>query len=164
MINYKGYSGLMMVDPEEGVISGRVLGIRDVVTFEGDTVVEAVQAFKDSVDDYLVFCAEQGVAPDKPFSGKFVVRIPPSLHRTLVFAAEARGTSLNTLVEETLSSAMRTLRPEARPPEPVGDPAAVEPADPAVAALLRKRGAAKAEAKSKPQPKRQARKTKTPAK
>ena len=56
MIEYQGYSGLMEVDVEDGVISGRVLGIRDVVTFEGGTVVEAIQAFHDSVDDYLAFC------------------------------------------------------------------------------------------------------------
>src|SRR3954452_21055649 len=98
MIEYKGYSGLMEVDAEDGVISGRVLGIRDVVTFEGDTVPEAIQAFRDSVDDYLEFCAERGVAPEKPFSGKFIVRISPELHHALAVKAESRRMSLNSLV------------------------------------------------------------------
>src|SRR4051794_1033541 len=104
MIEYKGYSGRFDVDLEDGVISGRVLGIRDVVTFEGDTVAEAVKAFHDSVDDYLDFCAQSGTAPDRPFSGKFVVRIPPELHRALAITSEARGVSLNAYVEESLAS------------------------------------------------------------
>jgi predicted HicB family RNase H-like nuclease len=110
MVEYKGYSGLIEVDVEDGVISGRVLGIRDVVTFEGDTVPEAIQAFHDSVDDYLEFCAERGVAPDKPFSGKFIVRIRPELHRTLAIAAESRGMSLNAYVEESLASDSTTRK------------------------------------------------------
>jgi predicted HicB family RNase H-like nuclease len=114
MIECKGYSGLMGVDTEVGVISGRVLGIRDVVTFEGQTVPEAIQAFRDSVDDYLDFCAERGVAPDKPFSGKFIVRIRPELHRKLAIAAEARGKSLNAHVEETLEGRTTWDLPEGR--------------------------------------------------
>jgi predicted HicB family RNase H-like nuclease len=104
VIEYKGYYGLMDVNIEDRVISGRVLGIRDVVTFEGDTVAEAEQAFRDSVDDYLDFCAERGVSPDKPFSGKFVVRISPELHRALAVAAETHKVSLNALVEDVLSA------------------------------------------------------------
>ncbi|PZD71336.1 hypothetical protein C1752_06615 [Acaryochloris thomasi RCC1774] len=64
MLNYKGYTGQLNIDIEAGLIFGRVLGIRDVVTFKGDTVVEAKQAFQDSVDDYLEFCQELGQEPD----------------------------------------------------------------------------------------------------
>ncbi len=137
MIEYKGYSGLMEVDTEDGVISGRVLGVRDVVTFEGDTVPEAIQAFHDSVDDYLDFCAERGVALEKPFSGKFIVRIRPELHRRLAFLAEASRQSLNAFVAEMLERGT-VSEPTAKPfrildvqPIPVtGEPLTAELIDP----------------------------------
>jgi predicted HicB family RNase H-like nuclease len=66
MLSYKGYSGQCEVDFEAGIIFGRVSGIRDVVTFQGDNVAEAKQAFYDSVDDYLEFCQERGKEPDRP--------------------------------------------------------------------------------------------------
>jgi predicted HicB family RNase H-like nuclease len=122
MVEYKGYSGTFDVDLEDGVISGRVLGIRDVVTFEGETVAKTVQAFRDSVDDYLDFCAQTGTAPDKPFSGKFVVRIRPELHRALAITSEARGMSLNAYVEESLAAHLPSeVSPAAAP---AGFPAA----------------------------------------
>ena len=65
MLKYKGYIGT--VEPEDGIFFGRVAGLRDVVTFEGSTYAEVEQAFRDSIDDYLAFCAE---ASDRPFSGK----------------------------------------------------------------------------------------------
>ncbi|SIO38657.1 Predicted nuclease of the RNAse H fold, HicB family [Singulisphaera sp. GP187] len=103
MIEHRGYSGLLELKVEDGVIAGRILGIRDIVTFEGDTVAEAENAFRDSVDDYLALCEERGVAPEKPFSGKFVLRIRPELHRALAIAAESQGVSLNSFVEGALT-------------------------------------------------------------
>jgi predicted HicB family RNase H-like nuclease len=66
MLTYKGYTGHCEIDFEAGIIFGRVAGIRDVVTFQGDDVTEAKQAFYDSVDDYLEFCQELGKEPNKP--------------------------------------------------------------------------------------------------
>jgi predicted HicB family RNase H-like nuclease len=66
MLNYKGYIGQMEVDAETGFIFGRILDIRDVVTFKGEAVAEAKQAFQDSVDDYLDFCLNLDQSPDKP--------------------------------------------------------------------------------------------------
>jgi predicted HicB family RNase H-like nuclease len=60
MLNHKGYVGHMEVDDEAGIIFGRILDIRDVITFRGETVTEAKEAFQDSVDDYLNFCEEIG--------------------------------------------------------------------------------------------------------
>src|SRR4051812_12514268 len=105
MMTHKGYSGVAEIDFETGMIHGRVVGLRDVITFQGETVAEASKAFRDSVDDYLEFCASRGESPEKPFSGRFLVRMAPSLHRTLVEKAAAMGTSLNALVESTLSGA-----------------------------------------------------------
>ncbi len=77
MLNYKGYTGHIEFDDEAGLFHDKVLDTKDVVTFQGRSVDEIVQAFRDSVDDYLDFCAERGEKPDKPFSGKFVLRMNP---------------------------------------------------------------------------------------
>ena len=77
-MKYKGYTGIAEFDDDSGVIFGRVIGLRDVITFQGESVAEVTQAFHDSVDDYLEFCASRGESPDKPFSGQFVLRIAPS--------------------------------------------------------------------------------------
>jgi predicted HicB family RNase H-like nuclease len=66
MMTYKGYTGSVEVDTEAEILFGRVVGLRDVVTFQGKTVAEARKAFQDSVDDYLAFCAERGETPEKP--------------------------------------------------------------------------------------------------
>jgi predicted HicB family RNase H-like nuclease len=103
MMKYKGYTGLPEIDEQAGVIFGRVIGLRDVITFQGTSVTEATQAFHDSVDDYLEFCAERGEQPEKPYSGNFVVRVAPELHRALANSAEAQNVSLNHLVEAALA-------------------------------------------------------------
>jgi predicted HicB family RNase H-like nuclease len=76
MMEYKGYIGKVEFDDEAGILNGEVLNIRDVITFEGTSVEEIYQPFRDSVDDYLDFCARRGESPEKPFSGKFVARLP----------------------------------------------------------------------------------------
>jgi predicted HicB family RNase H-like nuclease len=105
MLNYKGYSGQIEVDIEAGILFGRVLGIRDVVTFKGATVEEAVQAFRDSIDDYLEFCQERGEEPNKPFSGKLAFRTTPERHRQVYIAAQKTGKSINAWMDEVLSRA-----------------------------------------------------------
>jgi predicted HicB family RNase H-like nuclease len=103
-MKYKGYTGVVEFDEESGSLYGRVIGLRDVITFQGESVAEVTQAFHDSVDDYLEFCAKRGRTPDKPYSGQFVLRIDPGLHRALSHAAEEKGQSLTSLVEETLAA------------------------------------------------------------
>ncbi|MEX2286324.1 MAG: type II toxin-antitoxin system HicB family antitoxin [Planctomycetaceae bacterium] len=106
MMEYKGYIGKVEFDDEAGVFHGEVVNTRDVITFQGDSVPRLKKAFQDSVDDYLAFCAERGEAPDKPFSGQFVTRIPPELHRKLNLAASLSGKSLNAWVSEQLQTAV----------------------------------------------------------
>jgi predicted HicB family RNase H-like nuclease len=96
------------VDLDAGVLRGKVVNTRDTITFQGKTVEEAMQAFRDSVDDYLEFCASSGDPPEKPFSGKFIVRVRPELHRDLSAIAQSSGMSLNKLVlSELLKLARR---------------------------------------------------------
>ncbi len=105
-MNYKGYTGKIVdFDEETGYLHGRVLGIRDVVTFEALTIKEAIEEFQRSVNDYLAFCAEQGKDPAKPYSGVFNVRLAPEVHRDVAIAAETAGVSLNTWVSDTLIKA-----------------------------------------------------------
>lgn len=77
IFSYKGYTGEVEIDGDADVLTGHVLDIRDVVTFEGETVAEVKQAFRDSVDDYLDFCQELGRKANKPFSGKLAFRTNP---------------------------------------------------------------------------------------
>jgi predicted HicB family RNase H-like nuclease len=107
MMEYKGYFGKVEIDEEAGILHGEVINIRDVVTFEGQTVDELQQAFRDSVEDYLAFCAQRGEAPEKPFSGKFVIRLPTELHRRAYVKAKLADKSLNSWVTEVLETAVQ---------------------------------------------------------
>jgi predicted HicB family RNase H-like nuclease len=108
-MKYKGYSATAEFDAEAGVFFGRVIGLRDVITFQGTSVAELTQAFHDSVNDYLEFCAERGEQPEKPYSGHFVVRITPELHRAAANWADAKNVSLNRAVESILETTLGGL-------------------------------------------------------
>src|SRR4051812_30778720 len=98
MMEYKGYAGHAEFDDAAGIIHGEVVGIKDVVTFRGESVAELRQAFRDSVDEYLAFCARRGERPDKPFLGRINVRVEPTLHRKAAVAAKLAGASVNAWV------------------------------------------------------------------
>jgi predicted HicB family RNase H-like nuclease len=106
-MEYKGYIGKVEIDAEAGILYGEVINIRDVITFEGTSVDEVYKAFRESVDDYLAFCAERGESPEKPFSGKFVVRLPAELHRKAYIQAKLADKSLNRWVTEVLQTALQ---------------------------------------------------------
>jgi len=107
---YKGYVAEADIDVENSNLHGNVLGIEDVVTFQGKTVEELVQAFHDSVAEYLKFCAEMGRKPEKPKSGHVAVRMPPALHRVLFTIAKQRGFSFNRLVVDCLEREAKEQR------------------------------------------------------
>ena len=107
MMEYKGYIGKVEIDDEAGILYGEVINIRDVITFEGSSVAEMQKAFRESVDDYLAFCAQRGESPEKPFSGKFVVRLPADLHRKAYIQAKLADKSLNGWITEVLKSALQ---------------------------------------------------------
>jgi predicted HicB family RNase H-like nuclease len=110
MIEYKGYRATVDFDGEARVFYGEVIDLNDVITFQGESVKELEQAFHDSVDDYLEFCKERGEKPEKPFSGKFVVRISPDLHRAITLCAAEHKESVNTYVRDVLEEAVETER------------------------------------------------------
>jgi predicted HicB family RNase H-like nuclease len=102
VLQYKGCVGHVEFDDEASIFHGEVLDLRDVVTFQGRSVEEIEQAFRDSIDDYLDFCAERGQKPDKPFSGRLMLRLPPDLHRKIYVRAKQEGKSLNQWIAESL--------------------------------------------------------------
>lgn len=106
-MEYKGYIGKVEFDDEANLFYGEVINLRDVVTFQGETVDELRKAFHDSVDDYLEFCAVRGESPEKPYSGKFMVRVEPELHKALAMRAKMNHKSLNALVHDALETAVK---------------------------------------------------------
>jgi predicted HicB family RNase H-like nuclease len=103
MLEYKGYIGT--IEAEAGIFFGRVAGLRDVITFEGTTFAEVEQAFRDSIDDYLAFCAEGGEPPDRPYSGRIPLRVSPDTHRRAAIRAQSEGLSLNQWIARRIESA-----------------------------------------------------------
>jgi predicted HicB family RNase H-like nuclease len=110
MMEYKGYVGKVEFDDEAGIFHGEVIDTRDVITFQGRSVDELKSAFQESIDDYLAFCKQRGEEPNKPFSGQFVTRIPPELHRQVNLAASISGKSLNAWVAEQLQAAVASIK------------------------------------------------------
>lgn len=104
-MEYKGYFGRVEYDESAEIFFGRVINIDDVITFESESAKEIKQAFRDSLDDYLEFCAELGKQPGKPYSGKFVFRTTPEIHEKIAVAAAKEDKSINTWIEEVVKQA-----------------------------------------------------------
>jgi predicted HicB family RNase H-like nuclease len=105
IMKYKKYVATVELDAEAGLFHGEIINLSDVVTFQGRSVDELRQAFRESVEDYLEACAEFGKEPEKPFTGRFVVRLRPEVHRSAVLAAKIENKSLNAWVAEKLEQA-----------------------------------------------------------
>jgi predicted HicB family RNase H-like nuclease len=80
-MEYKGYLGTVEYDSQAKIFHGDIINTRDVITFQGTTVKEIERAFRESIDDYIAWCKEEGVSPEKPYSGNFNIRLSPELHR-----------------------------------------------------------------------------------
>lgn len=105
MLSYKGYKGYVVYDDEAEIFHGEVVGLNAVITFQGTTVTEIKQAFKDSIDDYLVWCEERGKSPEKSFSGKFNLRMSPDLYTKIYIQAAQKGMSINSYIIQKLKAA-----------------------------------------------------------
>ncbi len=101
-MTYKGYTGVVEFDEDARIFHGEVVGLKDVITFQGKSVSELETALTESIDFYLDWCAERGKNPEKPFSGKFLVRTDPEVHGKAVVAAARIGMSLNKYVEKAI--------------------------------------------------------------
>ncbi len=104
-MNYNGYTAKIEFDERDNIFVGRLLGMRTMISFHGETVVELRQAFEAAVDEFLATCKEQGVRPEKPASGKLMLRVSPEIHGAALVAAQASGKSLNQWASEVLQEA-----------------------------------------------------------
>ena len=106
-MEYKGYKAIVRFVPDDDVFHGQVVNIEDTIHFEGKSVAELKRAFKESVEDYLAFCKKRGEQPDKPVSGKLLLRLEPQTHRAAMYAAKIAGTSINGFVAQAVTDAVR---------------------------------------------------------
>ena len=105
MMNYKGYKGYAVYDDKAHIFHGELVGIRAVITFQGTTVAELEQAFKDSINDYLNWCKKRGKEPEKAVSGKLNLRMPPELYTKVAVQAAQQGMSINSYIINKLKTA-----------------------------------------------------------
>jgi predicted HicB family RNase H-like nuclease len=104
-MNHKGYTARIEFDERDNIFVGRVLGLRSIISFHGETVTDLRHEFEVAIEDFLNDCKEQGVKPEKPASGKLMLRVSPEIHGAALVAAQASGKSLNQWATEVLQSA-----------------------------------------------------------
>jgi predicted HicB family RNase H-like nuclease len=100
---HKGYVGSIEVSIEDGCLHGKILFIKDMVTFEAQTVPELEREFHAAVDSYLLTCTELGIEPRKPFSGTFNIRLGEELHESAAIDATVIGVNLNEYIKLAVS-------------------------------------------------------------
>jgi len=103
-MNYKGYNGSVEFSDDDNVFFGRIIGINDRITYEGDSVSGLRKDFEEAVDEYLETCLQLGKEPEKAYKGSFNVRIAPTLHKQLAVYSSSNGKTLNSVVEEAIRS------------------------------------------------------------
>ena len=106
-MSHKGYAARVEFDERDNIFIGRILGIRSIISFHGETVGELRAEFEKAVEDYVHECKELGLKPEKPASGKLLLRVPPEVHGKALVVAQAAGKSLNQWATEVLQSAVQ---------------------------------------------------------
>ena len=105
IMKYKGYTARIEFDDSDNIFVGRVLGVRAIIGFHGETVEELRNDFEAAIDFMLEDCKARGVSPEKPASGKLMLRVPPEVHAAALVSAQATGKSLNQWATEVLANA-----------------------------------------------------------
>ena len=107
LLRYKGYTGSIEYSEEERSFFGKVQGLRrDGIIYEGDSAKSIRKDFEDAIDQYLVHCKEMGIEPEKPYNGKFVLRMPSDLHGLVAESAEILGKSINEFINDAIRKAV----------------------------------------------------------
>jgi predicted HicB family RNase H-like nuclease len=104
-MTFKGYTARVDIDARDNLLVGHLLGVRDIVGFHAEDVAGLRLAFEEAVTDYLDACAKLGKQPEKPASGKLMLRVPPEIHSAALIAAQASGISLNQWAAKALQAA-----------------------------------------------------------
>jgi predicted HicB family RNase H-like nuclease len=102
LLSYKNYNGTVEYSKEDGCLFGKVVGIKSLLSYEGNSIQELEMDFQAAIDTYIADCEEQGLQPEQPYKGSFNVRISPELHRTIAIYAMEHGETLNAAVEEAI--------------------------------------------------------------
>jgi predicted HicB family RNase H-like nuclease len=108
-LHYKEYTGIVEFSEDDNIFHGKVIGIKSLISFEGDTVYALTKDFHQAVDEYAAFCAKNNLQPEKPYKGSFNVRVAADIHRKAAFFALARGISLNAFVEDALRQSIEKM-------------------------------------------------------
>jgi len=102
VLTYKGYIGSVHYSAEDNVFFGKIEGVKDLITFEGETVKELKDAFHYMVDEHIKDCEAENIPIEKSYKGSFNIRLTPDLHRRAAISAKMQGTTLNTFVKESI--------------------------------------------------------------
>ena len=105
-MTFKGYTARVEYDERDHIFVGRILGIHSIISFHGESVTGLRAAFEHAVKDYLAECKKEGIHPEKPASGKLLLRVPPETHGRAIVAAQAAGKSLNQWATEVTQHAV----------------------------------------------------------
>jgi predicted HicB family RNase H-like nuclease len=101
-LKHKGYTGSIEYSEEDNLLYGKVMGIRSLISYEGETGKDLENDFKEAIDSYLSDCKILGKEPEKAFKGNFNVRIPAMLHEKAALIAMETKQSLNHFVAESI--------------------------------------------------------------
>lgn len=101
-MTYKGYLGSVSYSEKDQIFFGKIEGINGLVNFEGESVKELTNAFHEAVDDYLAYCEDEGIVPDKSYTGMLNVRLTPAIHRQIAMLAVQAGISINAYIKKAL--------------------------------------------------------------
>lgn len=104
LLSYKNYNGTVEYSKEDNCLFGKIVGLKSLLSYEGGSVKELEQDFRNVIDGYLKDCEERNIEPEQPYKGSFNVRITPELHRTIAIYAIEHGKSLNAVVEEAIAN------------------------------------------------------------
>jgi predicted HicB family RNase H-like nuclease len=102
LLSYNGFYGSVHYSAEDEVFYGKIEGVSDLVTFEGDSVSALKNAFQESVEEYVTLCKKHKKPLMKSYKGSFNVRIDPALHQKAAFIASHEGISLNQLIQRAI--------------------------------------------------------------
>ena len=108
-LQYKGFLGSVEFSEADGVFFGKVEGINALVNFEGESVRELTDAFHEAVEDYLVFCEEEGIEPHKSYSGALNVRLTPDIHSRVAALAKQTGVSINAFIRKAVENQIASM-------------------------------------------------------
>ena len=107
-MTYKGYIGSVAYSEKDQVFFGKIEGLNGLVDFAGESVKELTEAFHEAVDDYLAYCADEGIEPDKSYSGVLNVRLTPTIHRQIAILARQAGLTINAYIKDALEKKVET--------------------------------------------------------